>query len=209
MPESYIQNPVDGAGKKNRTFQEVVGANTIEQDIIDLRSNATFIAVFDRIVPAANKYMASLFNTSATRIVKVWRIFSFNWQIATATGVLHEHELKKITARTAGTAVTPGALDPRDSLSAGITADHASTAVTEGSLLERFFGSSEEMKIGALTLENSLMNRNMSALAYDAFDGPNRRPITLTQNQGVTCKMITSTTAGSGSFAILFTDEPI
>lgn len=208
MPENYVQVPANSTGVKVAGWEEVVATNTVQSQYAKLHEAATFFAVYDRIVPAANKYMATLFNTSATRRVRVWRVWSFNWQIAAVTGVLHEHEFKYITARTSGTAITPVAADSADTLSAGITADHASTVVTESTLLKRFFGSSEEAKVGAATLESSINGSNSNALVYDAL-GKELKPITLRQNRGITCKMITSTAVGTGSFVFEFTDEPI
>ncbi len=207
MPQSFVQLPADGSGKKLATFQEVVGASTVENQYVALRDGPTFGAVFDRIVPAAGKYMATLFNTTSTRLVRVHRIWSFNWQVAAVTGVLHEHELRYVTARTVGTAITPSPRDSADALTAGITADHATTGVTAGALIRRFFGSSEEVKIGALTLESSLHGLNPNALIFDA-GLPGERPIILRQNRGVTAKMITSTTVGTGSFVFEFSDDP-
>lgn len=175
------------------------------QWLVGLQEPATFYVCYERIAPAQNKFVATLFNTSSTRKVVIQRVWVVNWQAAAVTGVLLEFELKRITARTAGTSVTPAAADSKDSLSAGITADHASTAVTEGNLVRRVFSANEETKIGALTLEN-LLSLASHGLIYEKRLGVKGE--TLRQNQGITVKQITSSTVGTVSVIIEFTDEP-
>ena len=172
-----------------------------------------FYAVYDRIVPAQNKYMATLFNTSATRKVVVSRIYRVNSQLTAVVGVLLDQELRFITARTAGTAVTIQREDTADTLSAGITADHASTAVTEGTgdraLIRRFSAVNEEYVLA--TLANTITGG--TALLHDAqliwWRGGWSKGLVLRQQQGVTIKNLTNSVVGSVSYAIVFDDEPI
>lgn len=169
------------------------------------RTAPTFLVLFDRIAPAANKYMATLFNTSSTRNVVIQRIWVYNWQITSVTGVLLEQELRRITARTAGTSVTPIAYDDGDTLSAGITADHLSTAVTDGDMFARIMATSEEVFLSsnAFMLGGRVIERN--ALVYERK--PGTRGIVCRNGKGVTIKNTTSSTVGTVSYAIEFTDE--
>lgn len=164
----------------------------------------TFHAVFDRISPAANKYMATLWNGASGRKVVVQRIWRFNWQVATVTGTTLDQELRRITARTAGTSVTPIALDSNDTLTSGITADHNSSSVTDSSLLQRVMAVSEE-RDGLDTRVVDWLALYPFALVYDRKDGT--RGIVLRENQGLTIKNITSSTVGTVSYIIEFTDE--
>ena len=168
-----------------------------------------FFAVFDRIAPAQNKYMACLFNTSATRMAVVERVRRCNWQAAAVTGVLLDQELRFITARTAGTSVTIQQED-NVAVSAGITADTGPTAVTEGTgaraLVRRFFAGSEEQALAVawnLTAAAALLN--------DAQVVYQRRPgsagLVLRQNQGLAVKNLTNSTVGTVSYIIEFRDE--
>jgi hypothetical protein len=167
---------------------------------------ATFTAIADRVAPAANKFILTLFNTSSTRKIVIQKVLIYNWQTAVITGVLLEFEVKRITARTAGVAVTPFAHDSNDALSAGISADTGSTAVTEGTLIRRAFSASEETKIGALTLENSASVDDNFAMVVEKKDGTKGH--VLRQNQGIAIKQITSSTVGNVSAVVVFTDEP-
>lgn len=210
MVESFFQIPVDSTGKKIRTEQQVIGANTVETQYIRQQEPATFLAIADRIVPAVNKYILSIINTTATRKVVMQRVFVYNWQTAAVTGTLLEQEFRKVTAVTGGAAVTSIAHDSIDTLTAGINITSTSTGVTEvaaaAGLLRRNYSSGEEVKFGALMLENSLAVDDRIAIVYEKKEGC--KGITLRQNQGVTIKNLTGT-IGSTSVVFLFTDEPV
>lgn len=169
-----------------------------------------FYAVYDRIAPAQNKYMATLFVTSATRMAVVDRVYRFNWQAAAVTGVMLEQELRFITARTVGTAFTIQQEDTTVALSAGITADFASTGVTEATgsrgLVRRLFAGSEEQALAVawnVTAAPALLND--AQLIY--FRRPGSAGLVLRQNQGLTVKNLTNSTVGTVSYVFEFRDE--
>lgn len=206
MTNSFFQIPPDSTGKKIATDQQTIGANTVEIQYVNQYEPATFLAIADRIVPAVNKYILTIFNTTATRKVVIQKAYVYNWQSSAVVGTLLEQEFRRITARTVGTTITPVAYDTTDTLTAGITADHTTTGVTDSSLIRRSYSSGEEVKIGALTLENSLGVDDRLAIVYEKKDGC--KGLTCRQNQGVTIKNITGT-VGTTSAVILFTDEPV
>ncbi len=167
---------------------------------------ATYYAIFDRIAPAANKYMATLFNTSATRKVVIHRIWYLNWQVALVTGVSLEQYLARITARTAGTSITIRPADTSDSLSSGITGDHNTSAVTEDYIFKRFFATGEEAAgSGGANVEDFFGSDWNWQLVYRRWEGI--KGIVLRQNQGVSVRNVTSSTVGTCSYMIEFTDE--
>lgn len=162
----------------------------------------TFTVVADRIAPAQNKYMGTVYNNTAAHLIKVHRIWCFNWQVAASTGVLVEHEVRDISARTGGTAITPLKRRRSNTLPTGIIAETGSTGVTEvaGGLRRRFFGANEEVKLGALTLENCMNDANgVGSLVFWGGPAP-IEPIYLENGQGVTLKCITSTTVATLSY---------
>jgi hypothetical protein len=202
VTRSFIQLPPDGAGKSLLT--ELDASNHVQ--ILRLHEPPSFYAIYDRIAPAANKYMATLWNGAAGRLVRVHRVVVFNWNWTAVTGVILEQYLARIIARTIGTVVTPRALDTNDALTAGIAADTNSTTVTEDHIIRRHAASAEEVKIGALTLENVLgVPWPDAGQAFGAVSG--MKPITLRSNQGVTIRNVTSSTIGTVSYVIEFTDE--
>lgn len=164
----------------------------------------TYMAVFDRIAPAANKSMATLFNGSA-RVLVIQRIWAYNWQNAAATGGTPlEQYLRRITARTVGTLIPIYAEDSSDVLPADITADTSSTSVTEGHLIRRIHATAEEMDTSAPSWINAA-GFHAHALVYERR--PTQRGITLRTNQGVTIRNMTASTAGTCSYVFEFTDQ--
>ena len=127
-----------------------------------------FYAYYDRIAPAQNKYMATLFNTSATRKVSIIRVWALTNNFTAVVGVVHDSYIARITARTAGTSVTIRARDSNDTVSAGITADTNSTVVTESFISKRFVGFSEESPVTATSINT--YNDRQAILLYE-FEG--------------------------------------
>lgn len=185
------------------SIQGVSGGQAVPVTLSGSTVSASYLAVFDRIAPAQNKYMATLWNGASGRKVVVQRVWVYNWQITAVSGVYLEQEMRRITARTAGTTVTPVAQDTNDTLTSGIAADHNSSAVTDSSLLRRVIASSEEL---ALVQGGPPPWTFWAAgLQYERMEGT--RGIVLRQNQGLTIKNITNSTVGSVSYVYEFTDE--
>jgi len=167
---------------------------------------ATFWAYLDRAAPAQNKYMLTLFNTSATRKVCIRKILWITNSITAVTGVVHDMYIARISARTAGTAVSIVAADSLDTLSAGISADTNSTLVTETAILLRFVGSTEESPVTTTALNTYVGGLAPGVTLYARL--PETKGWTLRQNEGITIRTLTASTVGVLSFAIEFTDEP-
>lgn len=168
------------------------------------RTVPTFYAVFDRVTMAADKYLATLFNTSATRKAVVQRVWVYNNQFDRVAGGDIDLELLRITARTAGSAVTPRAEDTADSLSAGIVADTNSTAVSESHLVRRILSSGEEIGFSSSDAQ-SLLALPVFALRYERRTG--QRGLVLRQNEGITLKFVDGDDDGTVSVVYEFTDE--
>jgi hypothetical protein len=179
-----------------------VDGSLVTQPVVT-QTNPTFYAVFDRIQPSANKYMAVLWNGTVSRKLVIQRVWVYNWQNSSVTGVLLEQQMIRISARTAGTAVTPLAGDPSDTLTSGIVAETAATAVTDAGLYKRIFCASEEEVLSSGqampgTTENA-------GLQYSRLSGT--RGLVVRQSQGFAIKNLTNNTNGSVSYVIEFTDE--
>ena len=167
----------------------------------------SYYAVFDRIAPAANKYMATLFNTSATRKAVVQRMWAFNWQFdnVASAGNMDQY-VARITVRTAGAAVTIRSNDTTDILSAGIAADTNSTLVTENHVFKRIFMSNDELDLATQRVQDLLAFIGIG-LVWERKEG--MRGIVLRQNQGLSFRNLTASTNGSCSYIFEFTDEAV
>lgn len=164
---------------------------------------ATFVVHCDRIAPAQNKYMCTLFNTSSTRKAVIHRIVA-EWNAFTAvTGVVHDMYYARISARTAGTSITIRPNETNDTLSAGISADTNSTSVTESFVWHRFVGSSEESPVTATSINT--YGEYQSTILFEKLEGT--KGLVLRQNEGVSIRTLTNSTVGVMSFRIVFTDE--
>lgn len=169
------------------------------------RTAPSYYAFFDRIAPAANKYMATLFNTSSTRKVVVQRILRLHTRETGAGGVNLDQYVARITARVAGTAVTVRSDDTSDAVSSGISADTNSTVVVEDHIIRRLFAHAEAIDLTNTALLNMVALGMSMQVIYERKEG--MRGITLRQNQGVTVRNVTSSTAGNVSYVFEFTDE--
>lgn len=172
----------------------------------------SFYAVFDRIAPAGNKYMAVLWNNAQARRVVVNRIYRFNWQVAAVTGVMLEQELREITARTTvGTQVPIQLEDISDPpLTSGIECSHNASGVTESGgrgLLRRFFAVSDEMLLASTNLVKDLALSHDTQLIY--WRRPGSRGHVIPTGRGLVVKNITASTVGSVSYVFEFDDEPV
>lgn len=166
---------------------------------------ATFYVGIDRVAPAQNKYMLTLFNTSSTRKVTITKIIWLTNSISAVTGVVHDMYLARITARTAGTSLTIRARDSNNTLSSGISSDTGSTSVTEGYIMNRFIGSSEEAPVTTTAINTYDLKLDSGHILYAKLPGTDGE--TLRQNQGVTIRTNTSSSVGVMSFLIEFMDE--
>ena len=168
-----------------------------------------FFAVFDRIAPAANKHMATLFNGATGRKVVVNRIYRFNWQTGAQTGVLLEQELREVTAHSGGSSITINRWDEADPApTSGIVCTSGATVTLGGrGLITRIYATSEEMALASA----SVINKD-TALFHDAqlvyWRRPGSKGLTLATGRGVTVQNITSSTVGTVSYRVEFDDEP-
>jgi hypothetical protein len=168
-----------------------------------LDSLETWIGYADAVAYAANKQMISLLNASGSgKIVKVRKLFLVNLALAAVTGVAVRLDVKRITAHSAGTVITPQAMDSQNAvLPVGITLRTGST-VTEGALLFPITMANDE--VGATqAFPSSLLMQGFNWL----FEHDATQDLVLREGEGLTVKNITSTTVGSLGIILLFTVE--
>lgn len=208
MSESYIQVPADSSGKKVRTKERTVGANTVqEQQIweVELPTYAVGSSASAGIADAQNKVFAALYNGAGSgKIVKIREIWVMNSKLAAVTGVGVEFDIDTInSAPTGGTTLTPQKMDSANSAVPAqiILMEAPSGGAAKVATLFPYFCSNDEVigtQFGAV-LGNLLAV--YPAIAKECQD------ITLREGEGLQVKQITNTTAGSHYVLIIFTLE--
>lgn len=137
MAESIVQ-VTEGAGKKLHTFSRVVGANTVEDEIV--LTGEPYLATYTVATPAALSTAtaaAHLLEIMAGAALNVYlrRIVVYQFNLATAAAISSLQLFRLTTAGTGGTALTPAVHDGTDA-APGATAMTLPTAKgTEGTLI--------------------------------------------------------------------------
>lgn len=172
---------------------------------------ATFRAFFDAIALGNGKYVASIMNTNTSYDVVIQSVRVRHANLDAVTGVITELTLRRISAGTAATAVTPLADDPEtDTLPSGVTCDSNLGTVSDvsGGIISRFFRTGEE---GILAADNLLLAAmtHQGSLVYERRDGCRGIVLsgTTAANRGIAVKCETNTTAGDVNIEIEFTIE--
>jgi hypothetical protein len=169
-------------------------------------SKATFSVVARSVAIGNNKSMFSILNADATKLVKIRQIKIINSQTSAVTGVIADFRILRLTGHSSGTSLTPETFDTNDSLDADITTRTGSTVAGESSTeLLRYTYSSDEWGVGTLDVESS--DHVMQQVAALYISKNDSKPITLRQNQGLTIKQVTSSTAGTFDIEVIFTQE--
>lgn len=204
MAESYTQVPPNSTGNKLRTRSRVIGADTVHEQAVFTAAMPTFYACADAVALAANKHHISLFNASGSGVlVCVKKLFQLNLSLAAVTGVALRFDIKRTTAQSAGTAVTPVSMDSNNpALPAQVTCNTGGT-ITESSLLFPFITQSDEV-----TAANTAVANYLTQYGNLVLESAEMQEIRLREGQGLTVKQITSSTVGSFAWLMAFTVEP-
>lgn len=202
MTEGIIQLPADSTGKKIRTRERTIGANTVQEEGVFIAAGETWVAYANAVAFAANKSHIAIFNaTGSGKVVKCKKLFVVNLTAA-VTGIIVRFDINKASAASAGTTITPVAFDTDNAaLPAGITVRTDGT-ITDGSTFFPYMGLSEEE-----TAVQALSKATFTQFNNILMEGNEVQEITLRENQGLTVKQITSSTVGSVGWILVFTVE--
>jgi hypothetical protein len=201
MPESYVQVPVDGAGKKLRHRERTVASQTVYEQFMVMGALPTYNIWTGALAFAANKHFLTLYNTG-TDPIRVRKLFLQNTHLTAVTGVGVQFRIGRITAApTGGTAITPVPADSADGALSGLTVVHTTTTATITSTLFDWFTNNDEVVPASpmFTWQNGV---NILP------EGPEVKELTLRTNEGITVQNLTSTTVGSyGVLAVVTKGE--
>jgi hypothetical protein len=204
MAESYTQVPPNSTGNKLRTRTRTIGANDVHEQAVFTAALPTYYALADTVALAANKHHISIFNASGSGVVvSVKKLFQINLSLASVTGVALRFDMKRTTAQSAGTAITPQSMDTDNpALPAQVTVNTNGT-ITEGALLYPYTTQNDEVSAANTAVANYLTQYNNLAL-----ESTEMQELRLREGQGFTVKQITSSTVGSFAWLMAFTVEP-
>ena len=191
MPESFIQLPVDSTGKKMRTRQRTISAQTVEEQFIALGAEPTYTLWTPSTACALNRYhQAVLNNAGSGQVLRVRKLFLANAALAAVTGVGIEFRLIRISTLSGGTALTANPSDTTDGALTNYTASHGGSG-TEGVTLFSWYTNNDE-----IGLTGGFPQATIQALTSILPEGPEIRELTLNPGEGFAIKQITSSSAG-------------
>lgn len=169
---------------------------------------ATFTVTFTGVTFGNNKSMAGLFNGAGSgRVLRVYRVWLLNNQTSAVTGVLTTFALRRTTAQSAGTSVTPVKHDTTSSnLPAQVLAAHGAT-VTLSDTFRTWVWSNDEPSASAGTSDEMecLVPLN-TVWESDPNSTSNVEPIVLREGQGISIQHSGSSTVGVCDLFVEFTD---
>lgn len=205
MAESYTQVPPNSTGNKMRTRSRVIGANTVHEQAIFSAAPPTYYAVADAVAFANTKTHFSIVNESGSGVlVAVKKLFAVNLQIAAVTGAALRMEVRKLTAHSGGTAITPQSCDSDNpALPAQVTVKTNATP-TGTTLLYPFIVTVEEETATAAASKNL-----MQAMFNLQPEGNEVQEYRLREGQGLSVYQSTNSTVGSYAWFMVFTAEPL
>ena len=202
MAESYTQVPPNSTGNKIRTRTKVIGGHTVHEQAVYQAALPTYYALADAVTFALNKQVISICNeTGSGKVVAIKKLFMINTQLSSVTGVAVRADVKKITAHSGGTSITAQSCDSTNAaIPAQITTRTAATSVTEGALMFPLTFTNDEA--GATQAFPS--TQLMAGLNW-VPEGVEIQEIRLREGEGITVKIITSTTVGQFAWLLVFT----
>jgi hypothetical protein len=205
MPESFTQVPPNSTGNKLRTRTRVVGADTVHEQAVFTGAMPTYYALADAVALAANKHHISIFNASGSgSLVSIKKLFQINLSLSAVTGVALRFDMKRTTAQSAGTAITPASMDSNNpALPAQITVNTNGT-ITESTLLYPYVTQSDEV-----TAANTAVANYLTQYGNLMLESMEMQEVRLREGQGFTVKQITSSTVGSFAWLMAFTVESL
>lgn len=169
---------------------------------------ATFRAVQTGITFASSKHMLSLFNGASSGVVlRAYRIWLLNNQTTAVTGVYTTLEVRRSTAQSGGTSVTPVKLDTSSaSLPAQVVCAHGATVTAAAAdTFVRVGWSNDEPATGTGTVDELEAVPALMEILSAGIGSSDLEPVVLREGFGITVFHPGSTAVGNMDVIIEFT----
>jgi len=168
---------------------------------------ATWRATGSAIAYANAKDMLNVFNgTSSTRIIRAYRAYFFNNGTSAVTGVLTTLQIRRLTAASAGTAVTPVKHDTNSSALNVNTTCGTNQTVTGSDIFRRLLWSNDEPTVSAATQDEWELLVPNCEIWNAGYGDSNIEPIVCRATQGFEIFHSGSSAVGTADCEIEFTD---
>jgi hypothetical protein len=169
---------------------------------------ATWRATGGAIAYAATKDMLDVFNATGTaRVIRAYRMYWFNNGTTAVTGVITTGQVRRITAASAGTAVTPVKHDTSSGALDANTTCGTNRTVTGTDIFRRFLFVNEEPVVAGTTQANWLTLVPFAEIWNAGYGDTNVEPVTCRAAEGVHLFHSGSSTVGTADLEIEFTDS--
>jgi hypothetical protein len=169
---------------------------------------ATFTAAAVGATFGNNKSMLGVFNGAGSgRILRVYRVWVLNNQTTAVTGVLTNWSLRRTSAQSGGTAITPTKHDTASSnLPAQVlVATGGTVTLTSDVAFRTWMWSNDEPTAGSGTSDEFECLVPLTCV-WDSTGDANIEPIVLREGQGISVHHAGTTVAGICDVFVEFTD---
>ena len=191
MTEAIVRVPPDSTGARLRMRSRIIGGETVMEQAVFQGALPTYYAVADTVAFATNKHHISIFNSSASQIIAIRKLFAINLQLSAVTGVTLRFNAHRTTAQSGGTAITPVSADTNNGALSGVTVATGATC-TNGGLLYPFTTSNDEITAANTAVANFLTQYNSLAVVDSEV-----QELRLRENEGFTIQQITASSAST------------
>lgn len=167
---------------------------------------ATYRATAGAVAYASSKDMLNVFQSgSGTNVVRTYRCYFFNNGTTAVTGVLTTLQIRRITAASVGTAVTPVKHDTNSAnLAAAITAGTGQTT-TGSDIFRRFLWSNDEPTVSTATQDEWELLIPFAEVWNAGYGDSNVEPLVSRATQGTQIFHSGSSAVGSADAEMEFT----
>lgn len=168
---------------------------------------ATWRSVSLAVAFASGKSMLDIFNgASSAKLLKVYRAWQFNNGTGAVTGVLTTMRVNRITAASAGSAVTPIA---HDTSSAALDANSTSgtgRTTTASDIFRQWVWSNDEPAVSGTSMDEWELLVPFAQIWESGYGDSNVEPVVCRAAQGFEIKQQGVSAVGTNDFEIEFTN---